>query len=142
MANNTNNLIKFRGYLKSHEKSTVGITPYVNERIFLRILRNHFPTNNITLDEAKLRILHNQIDATVGDAIDLINCYIEEDVTFEQVEHNITKMYPELRKSSFRVSATSISKFKLNDGQRFYSMTKLIQESKALAIAYLALTKE
>ena len=47
-------------------------------------------------------------------------------------------MYPELRKSNFRVSATSIYKFKLNDGQLFCSMTKLIQESKALATAFLA----
>ena len=82
--------------------------------------------------------MHNQIDATIGDAIDLINCYSREDVTFEEIEQNMTKMYPELRKSNFRVSGTSISKFKLNEGQLFCSMTKLIQESKALATPYLA----
>ena len=123
-ANNNSNLIRSRGNLKNHEKGTVGITPYVNVRIFLKIMRNHFATNNITSDEAKLRILHNQIDATVGDAIDLINCYSGENVTFEQVEHNMTKMYPELRKLNFRVRATSISKLKSNDGQLFCSMTK------------------
>ena len=86
MANNTNNLIKFKGDLKNYEKGTVEISPYVNLRTFLRRLRNHFATNNITSNEARLRILHNQIDATVGDAIDLINCYSGEDVIFEEVK--------------------------------------------------------
>ena len=135
---NINNLIKFRGNLKPSEKGTIGITPYVNVRTFLRTLRNHFATNNITSDQAKIRILHNQIDATVGDAIDLINCYSGEDVTFEEIEKTMIKMYPEFRKTNFRVSATSMSKFKLDDNQLFCSMTKLIQESKALAVAYLS----
>ena len=104
----------------------------------MTVLRNHFANNNITSNEAKLRILYNQIDATVGDTIDLINCYSGEYVTFEQVEQNMTKMYPELRKRNFKVSAQSISKSKLNEGQLFCSMTKLIQESKSLAKAYLA----
>ena len=47
-------------------------------------------------------------------------------------------MYPELRKCNFKVSVKSISKFKLNEGQLFCSMTKLIHKSKTLAIAYLA----
>ena len=138
MANHSNQLIKFRGNLKYNERNAIGVTPYVNVRTFLRVLRNYFTNNNITSDAVKLRILHNQIDPTIGDAIDLINCYTGEDVTYEQVEINMTKMYPELRKSNFKVSSQSISKFKLNDGQLFCSMTKLIQESKALAVAYLS----
>ena len=59
MANNTSQLIKFRGNLKPNERGTVVVTPYVNARTFLRQLRNYFANNNITSNEAKLRILHN-----------------------------------------------------------------------------------
>ena len=63
----------FRGNLKNNEKYLLNVTPYINVRIFLRHLCNHFEAIGITSEAQKMRILPGQFDAPIKDTIDLLN---------------------------------------------------------------------
>ena len=131
------NLPRFRGNLRSHEHNLTNVTPYLDVRSFLRALENHFESEGIQNDDQKLRILFAQVDKTVGDAADFINCYAGRILSFKDISEELLMCYPEFRKSEFKHAACSVNKIKLNEPNFFLSMTKLENESRALAEAYL-----
>ena len=129
-----NDLPKFRGAPRANETDT--FVEGIDVRTFFRSLENHFSHHNITTDEAKLRIVFNQIDKDTGNAIDLITCYAGRDVEYEDVREEFLEMYPALGRTEFRYAAKSLLATNVTKPTHFCGMTRLETHTRALTEAY------
>lgn len=131
-----NDLPQFRGNPRANEVST--FAPGVDVRTFFRSLEGYFIHNNIVTDEAKIRILFQQIDKSSGDAIQLVNCYAGKETSFKNISEDFMRCYPSFAKSDFRHAAREIMKCDVTNPSFFCGVTQLENQTRALVEAYLS----
>ena len=104
----------FRGRPLPHEIKT--FKQGVDVRTFLRSLDNYYRQNRIEEDADKLRVLYSRIDKQSGDAQRLMNMYIDEDLTYNQVEIGFLDSYPSPNLSEIQATAKKIKSSRINEG--------------------------
>ena len=129
-----NDLPKFIGNAKVGEQN---FKTSINVKTFFRTLDNYFLTHNITDNSKRIQTLYALINKEQGDAIDLITCYAGKEVTYEQISRDFFRMYPNFSATEFKHAATSILDSKINVPSVFAGLTRLENQSQAVAEAYL-----
>ena len=82
-------LPKFRGNRIGNEQFQQGI----DVRSFFRTLENYFFNNRVTCDEDKKHILYATIDKDQGDAFTMVETYMKDELTYEEMEAAFKEAY-------------------------------------------------
>ena len=125
----TGDLPKFAGNLRPNE------SPYrdaVDIRTFLRALDSHFLRNNITDDAKKTAILVSQLDQYRGDAMSLVPCVSERDVTYANIKKYFLKSFPAFKNSEFRLGAKAVCEAVIDQPTVLSGLTNLENLTRAL----------
>lgn len=129
-------LPKFKGEPRPHEVE--GFVYGINVRTFFRALDNYIAQQGIQQNDAKIRILFAHVDKTAGNALDLLNCYVGRDVTYETIKDEFLEMYPYFIKTEYRLAAINVHKTNIVSPCIFGGMTKLEMNTRALVESYLS----
>ena len=86
---NFKHLPKFRGNRRGNEQFQHGI----DIKSFFRTLENYFFNNRVTCDEDKKHILYATIDKDQGDAFKMVQTYMKDELTYEEMETAFKEAY-------------------------------------------------
>ena len=115
----------FKGKPLPKERGTFKPGPDV--RVFLRSLDHYFVQNGITDDGAKLRILFSRISKESGDAVNLMNMYVDnpDQLQYEQVQTQFLAAYPNPEQAEVQVTAKKIKNSSVTEPSYLCGLTKL-----------------